>query len=164
WKAPPPSQKPPPPPRASARYPCSLALRIHALSDERLKRRRAWATTLSVPQRSEGVSHMRQSNATKLFLLCSTISALAAVQPGAARALLGRIEANFGAVRIVSTCRPGAVIAGTRHPSMHRYGMAIDFVAPSGRKGEIVSWLARNNSGGTMTYPSMNHIHADVGP
>ena len=42
--------------------------------------------------------------------------------------------------------------------------MAIDFVAPSGRKGEIVSWLARNNSGGTMTYPSMNHIHADVGP
>ena len=25
-------------------------------------------------------------------------------------------------------------------------------------------WLAANNSGGTMTYPHMHHIHADVGP
>ena len=81
----------------------------------------------------------------------------------AARNLLDRIESRFGRVQIVSTCRPGAVIAGTNHPSMHRYGMAIDFIAPAGRKGEIVNWLAANNSGGTMTYANMNHIHADVG-
>lgn len=80
-----------------------------------------------------------------------------------ARALLGRIEANFGAVQIVSTCRPGAVIAGSGKPSKHRYGQAIDFNA-GGRKGAIVSWLiANHHSGGTMTYAGMNHIHVDIG-
>src|SRR5262249_13776419 len=45
----------------------------------------------------------------------------------AAKSLLSRIESNFGRVNVISTCRPGAVIAGTNHPSKHRYGMAIDF-------------------------------------
>jgi hypothetical protein len=82
-----------------------------------------------------------------------------------ARALLNRIESQFGAVSIVSTCRPGAVIAGSGKPSKHRYGLAIDFNAPSGKKGAIVSWLIKNHhSGGTMTYAGMNHIHVDVGP
>ena len=80
-----------------------------------------------------------------------------------ARALLGRIEARFGSVEIVSTCRPGAVIAGSGKPSKHRYGQAIDFNA-GGRKGAIVSWLiANHHSGGTMTYAGMSHIHVDVG-
>jgi hypothetical protein len=80
------------------------------------------------------------------------------------RQLLQSVEARFGPVQIISTCRPGAVIAGTRHPSMHRYGRAVDFKAPSGRKAEIVRWLAANNPGGTMTYASMSHIHMDTGP
>lgn len=82
-----------------------------------------------------------------------------------ARALLSRIESQFGAVQIVSTCRPGAVIAGSGKPSKHRYGLAVDFNAPSGKKGAIVQWLIKNHhSGGTMTYAGMNHIHVDVGP
>lgn len=33
------------------------------------------------------------------------------------------------------------------------------------RKSQIVSWLIANHkSGGTMTYPAMNHIHVDIGP
>ncbi|MFA5949033.1 MAG: D-Ala-D-Ala carboxypeptidase family metallohydrolase [Hyphomicrobium sp.] len=81
-----------------------------------------------------------------------------------ARALLGRIEAQFGPVSIVSTCRPGAVVAGSGKPSKHRYGMAIDFSA-GGRKGAIVNWLLQNHhSGGTMTYANMSHIHVDIGP
>jgi uncharacterized protein YcbK (DUF882 family) len=80
------------------------------------------------------------------------------------RQLLDRVEAEFGAVQIVSTCRPGAVIAGTHHASMHRYGRAVDFNAPPGRKAAIVRWLAANNPGGTMTYASMGHIHMDTGP
>jgi len=81
-----------------------------------------------------------------------------------ARALLGRIEAKFGQVRIISTCRPGATIAGSGRPSKHGSGQAIDFNAPSGRKGEIVRWLIANHkSGGTMTYAGMSHIHVDVG-
>jgi uncharacterized protein YcbK (DUF882 family) len=78
-----------------------------------------------------------------------------------ARELLARIEANFGPVQAISTCRPGAVIAGTNHPSLHRYGMAIDF--RTARKAAVVRWLIANNSGGTMTYSNSDHIHADVG-
>ena len=80
------------------------------------------------------------------------------------RSLLGRIESKFGRVQIVSTCRPGARIAGTGRPSRHASGNAIDFRAP-GRKGEVVRWLIANHkSGGVMTYNGMDHIHVDIGP
>jgi uncharacterized protein YcbK (DUF882 family) len=78
-----------------------------------------------------------------------------------ARALLARIEAQFGPVQVISTCRRGAVIAGSGRPSMHRYGMAFDFRTP--HKAAVVRWLSANNSGGTMTYRHSNHVHADVG-
>lgn len=82
----------------------------------------------------------------------------------AARALLERIEAKFGPVRLVSTCRPGALIAGTGRPSRHASGNAVDFDAGA-RKGEIVEWLiANHHEGGTMTYADMSHIHVDIGP
>jgi hypothetical protein len=83
---------------------------------------------------------------------------------GATQGLLSRIESRFGAMRIVSTCRPGATIAGSGRPSKHGSGNAIDFEA-GGRKGEVVSWLVANHhSGGTMTYGDSSHIHVDVGP
>jgi uncharacterized protein YcbK (DUF882 family) len=79
------------------------------------------------------------------------------------RALLNRIEARFGSVNIISTCRSGAVIATSGKPSKHRYGLAVDFSAP-GRKAAVVQWLiANHHSGGTMTYRDMDHIHVDVG-
>ena len=81
-----------------------------------------------------------------------------------ARALLARIEGQFGSVRIISTCRPGAVIAGSGRPSRHANGNAIDFNAPAGRKTEVVRWLIANHrSGGVMTYAAMDHIHVDIG-
>jgi Peptidase M15 len=81
----------------------------------------------------------------------------------AARALLGRIEAQFGAMQIISTCRPGARIAGSGR-SKHASGNAVDFNA-GGRKGAVVRWLIANHkSGGTMTYSGMSHIHVDIGP
>jgi len=80
-----------------------------------------------------------------------------------ARALLGRIEAQFGSMQIISTCRPGARIAGTGRISRHASGNAIDFNA-GGRKGAVVRWLIANHkSGGTMTYAGMSHVHVDVG-
>jgi uncharacterized protein YcbK (DUF882 family) len=82
---------------------------------------------------------------------------------GSARALLGRIESQFGKVQIISTCRPGARIATTGKPSKHASGQAIDFRVP-GRKAQVVRWLINNHhSGGTMTYSDMDHIHVDVG-
>jgi hypothetical protein len=81
-----------------------------------------------------------------------------------ARALLGRIEAQFGAVNVISTCRPGARIAGSGKPSKHGFGLAVDFEA-GGRKAAIVNWLrANHHAGGTMTYARMSHIHVDIGP
>jgi hypothetical protein len=82
----------------------------------------------------------------------------------AARALLERIESRFGPVALISTCRPGATIAGTARPSRHASGNAVDFAAGS-RKERIVEWLIANHrDGGTMTYPDMEHIHVDIGP
>lgn len=82
----------------------------------------------------------------------------------AARGLLGRIEAQFGPVQLVSTCRPGATIRNTGRPSRHASGNAIDFNA-GGRKSAVVAWLrANHHSGGTMTYARMSHIHVDIGP
>jgi hypothetical protein len=82
----------------------------------------------------------------------------------AARALLGRIESQFGAMQIISTCRPGARIAGSGRISRHASGNAIDFSAGS-RKGAVVRWLIANHkSGGTMTYSNMSHVHVDIGP
>jgi uncharacterized protein YcbK (DUF882 family) len=81
-----------------------------------------------------------------------------------ARALLNRIRARYGTVDIVSTCRPGAKIAGTKYPSRHASGQAIDFRVP-GKKGEVVRWLiATHHNGGVMTYSDMDHIHVDIGP
>ena len=82
----------------------------------------------------------------------------------AARSLLNRIEQNFGPVQVVSTCRPGALIAGTARPSRHSSGNAVDFKAGP-RKAVILEWLIANHtSGGIMTYAGMEHIHVDIGP
>jgi Bacterial SH3 domain/Peptidase M15 len=81
-----------------------------------------------------------------------------------ARALLERIEEKFGPVKLVSTCRPGAKIAGSWRPSRHASGNAVDFDADH-RKADIVEWLITNHhDGGTMTYSGMDHIHVDIGP
>jgi uncharacterized protein YcbK (DUF882 family) len=80
------------------------------------------------------------------------------------RALLERVEAKFGRVQTISTCRAGATIAGSGRPSRHASGNAVDFNAGS-RKGEIIEWLIANHQdGGTMTYPNMDHVHIDIGP
>ncbi len=80
-----------------------------------------------------------------------------------ARALLDRIEGQFGAMQIISTCRPGARIAGSGRISRHASGNAIDFNA-GGRKGNVVRWLIANHkAGGIMTYAGMSHVHVDIG-
>lgn len=82
----------------------------------------------------------------------------------AARALLDRVEQKFGPVKVMSTCRAGATIAGTGRPSRHASGNAVDFDAGP-RKAAILEWLIANHrSGGIMTYAGMDHIHVDIGP
>ncbi len=74
------------------------------------------------------------------------------------------VVAHWGPLRIVSTCRPGAMIRGTHYRSLHASGNAIDFNAPRGHKAEMVRWLHIHTLGGVMTYSNFSHIHIDVGP
>ena len=110
--------------------------------------------------RSYGKRHRHAKRTLRGYAVSGMSTDRSCLTP-AAKSLLARIEANFGRVQLVSTCRRGATIAGTSHPSMHRYGMAFDFKTP--QKAAVVRWLAQNNTGGTMTYRNSDHIHADVG-
>lgn len=82
------------------------------------------------------------------------------------RAVLDRAEAHFGVTfQLVSTCRPGAVIAGTNHVSEHAHGRAVDLMVPrSVSKQAVVRWLYANAKGVTMVYRGMAHVHFDTGP
>jgi len=98
--------------------------------------------------------HARSGGSASTSRSCLTSSA---------RAILNKIEAKFGEVQIISTCRPGARIATSGRPSKHASGEAIDFRVP-GKKKQVVQWLRNNHGGGgTMTYSDMDHIHVDVG-
>jgi uncharacterized protein YcbK (DUF882 family) len=79
------------------------------------------------------------------------------------RAVLAQLEGHFGAVKVISTCRPGAVIAGSGRPSQHRYGKAVDFVPPPGQRAAMISWLRQHANGMVITYRS-GHVHFDTGP
>jgi hypothetical protein len=80
---------------------------------------------------------------------------------GPTRQVLAGLEARFGAVKVISTCRPGAVIAGSGRPSQHRYGKAVDFM-PNGNRAAMMAWLRANTNGAVITYAS-GHIHFDTG-
>lgn len=82
------------------------------------------------------------------------------------RATLEQAEAHFG-VRFVlaSTCRAGATIAGTNHPSWHAFGRAVDIEVPRAvSKAVLVAWLYKHAAGVVMTYRNMAHVHFDTGP
>jgi hypothetical protein len=79
------------------------------------------------------------------------------------RAVLAQMEGQFGPVKVVSTCRPGAVIAGSGKPSQHRYGKAVDVVPPPGQRASVIAWLRQHASGAVITYRS-GHVHFDTGP
>lgn len=112
--------------------------------------------------RSRNRGHRAHYNKTRTRSASSGVSRSCLTSP--ARALLSRIESRFGPVQVISTCRPGARIAGSGRISRHASGNAVDFDA-GGRKSQIVAWLVANHkSGGTMTYPAMSHVHVDIGP
>jgi Peptidase M15 len=85
--------------------------------------------------------------------------------PASLKSKLAEIRSKFGPIRIVSTHRPGARIAGSGKRSYHASCRAVDFNAPSGQYGKVVAWLKQNHSGGVGTYScGMHHIHIDNGP
>lgn len=85
--------------------------------------------------------------------------------PGVLKKRLAQIRARFGRVRLISTYRRGARIAGSGRRSFHASCRAVDFHAPRGKYRAVVAWLKRNHFGGVGTYScGMHHIHIDNGP
>jgi hypothetical protein len=140
--------------------------------DERVERRKRRHHATKRTRTRQAAKQGRTPRRERTLGMAARIITGLSVAPGtargclrpAARTLLERIEATFGRVQIISTCRPGARIAGSGRISKHASGEAIDFNAPSGQKAELVRWLIANHkSGGTMTYSGMSHIHVGVG-
>lgn len=75
-------------------------------------------------------------------------------------ALWLRVKARFPDATAISTCRAGAIIAGTNRPSFHRYGMAVDFNTRN--KAGAISFL-RSQGVFVMTYCDSGHIHFNHG-
>lgn len=85
--------------------------------------------------------------------------------PGTLKSKLNEIRSKFGPVKIVSTHRRGARIAGSGRPSYHASCRAVDFHPPKGKHSQVVAYLKKTHSGGVGTYScGMNHIHLDNGP
>ena len=85
--------------------------------------------------------------------------------PGILKTRLNQIRKKFGKVRIVSTHRPGARIAGSGKRSYHASCRAVDFHPPRGKYRAVVNWLKKVHKGGVGTYScGMHHIHIDNGP
>jgi len=77
---------------------------------------------------------------------------------------LATIESRFGPVKVVSTHRPGARIAGTHHASLHASCRAVDFHPAPGKYREVLAYLRSNWNGGIGTYSGqLHHLHIDVG-
>jgi len=75
---------------------------------------------------------------------------------------LRSVEAKFGKIRIISSCRPGATVRKTGRPSMHRYCRAIDFKPRRGKYRQVARYLKTTWGGGVGTYSGrFNHIHID---
>ena len=85
--------------------------------------------------------------------------------PASVKARLNQIRQKFGPIKIVSTHRPGARIAGSGKKSYHASCRAVDFHPPKGKYSAVVKWLKANHKGGVGTYScGMHHIHIDNGP
>lgn len=63
--------------------------------------------------------------------------------PQSLQSVLSEVEQKFGAVTVLSTSRPGAVVAGTGRPSLHRQCRAVDFRV-SGRRKPVIAVLRQD--------------------
>jgi uncharacterized protein YcbK (DUF882 family) len=101
---------------------------------------------------------------TIILFASSTPSSAQGCLPGSLQRTLSQIRAKFGPVRIVSTFRRGAIMAGSGRRSLHASCRAVDFHAPAGKRAAVIAWLRANHSGGLGVYGcSMSHIHIDNG-
>ena len=124
----------------------------------------AKSTSTSPPVQSTSTNLPVQSTSTNLPAKKSKSTSLNrdCLTPDT-RELLSRLEATFGRVNLISTCRAGARMP-TGDVSWHARNRAFDFVVPKRvDKRDVMVWLGKNSPGVTISYRSMPHIHTDTG-
>lgn len=95
----------------------------------------------------------------------SRASSSSSCLPGVLKRRLSQLRSRFGSIRVISTFRRGARIAGTGRRSYHASCRAVDFLPPRGKYRAVANWLKKNHFGGVGTYScGMYHIHIDNGP
>lgn len=83
--------------------------------------------------------------------------------PASIKQRLAQIRKKFGPVRIISTRRRGARIAGTGRRSKHADCRAVDFKVKN--RIRVWRWLKKVHKGGLGLYHGRcSHIHIDNGP
>lgn len=111
--------------------------------------------------------HVRRFAVASLAVCAGLIASVAVAEascvPSELESKLSQIRSQFGPIKVISTFRKGATIAGSGKPSYHASCRAVDFVPPPGKYGAVAAWLNANHSGGVGTYSS-GHIHIDNGP
>lgn len=80
--------------------------------------------------------------------------------PGPLAGKVNEIKLACGST-VISAYRPGAVIAGTHHRSLHAIGRAVDM---SGNSGCIYSHLRDWPGGYSTDYARMRHVHISYMP
>jgi hypothetical protein len=80
--------------------------------------------------------------------------------PASIRAALARVDQACG-IKIISTHRPGAMIAGTKHPSMHATCRAADFTSRDYAcvYRELADWPGKLSTDAGR----IGHVHIDDG-
>lgn len=85
--------------------------------------------------------------------------------PSSLKQKLNEVRAKFGPIKVVSSHRPGARIAGSGRRSYHASCRAVDFTPPKGKYKQVAAYLKASHKGGVGTYScGMHHIHIDNGP
>jgi Peptidase M15 len=139
------------------RYRVHIAACLLAISSVSAAAAGANTTTLGFPAKQDAadeVSARRGAPSTSRACL-----------PFAIKNALNTIESQFGPVKVVSTHRPGARIAGTHYASYHASCRAVDFHPPPGKYREVLAYLKSHWEGGIGTYSGqMHHLHIDTGP
>lgn len=84
--------------------------------------------------------------------------------PDTLKAVLSDVAAKFGPVQVISTHRPGAVVAGTRRASLHRACRAVDFRPARGTRRAVIAYLRADPRVQGLGIYRSGHIHIDNGP
>lgn len=81
--------------------------------------------------------------------------------PASLKAVVSSVRRRFGRVTVISVCRPGARIRGTRKRSLHASCQAVDFKVAN--RWAVARWIRRNHPGiAVIVYKGGRRCHSHL--